>query len=476
LAVASTLLNIWLLVVNWGTERPGEPEIPIGELLSAVAYVAVATIGLVVVRRGDGLVGWLFMIAGVSLAVGAFASEYATYGILTDAGSLPAPEFVAWLGACLWWAGAGLGLTFGVLLYPDGTVPSATWRPVAWCLGANLVVLILLHALTPGPLEGEFQFVVNPFGLDRLGPALVPLRDMTWALLALNAAVSAGSAVARLRGDPGPNRTHIAWLGAAAGVAVVAAPVWGITTDEAGRPPLATAVIVVAVFAVPLAVSAALARSAVLNRSVERLIMVREDERRRIRRDLHDGLGPTLAGVALQVDLARSLLEQDPDGAATTLERVASRVQEAIGDVRRIVDELRPPVLDQLGLVAAIREGAGFLTGRVGGDCSLTVEVNGHLGLLPPVVEEAAFRIVMEAATNACRHGRAHSLRVELTRDAGLHIEVEDDGRGLPAAFAPGVGLQSMRDRAAELGGWCVVEPRSPGGTVVRAFLPLQGP
>lgn len=472
-AVVATLLNLTLLVLNRKTAPGAGPEAGLGEPFLAVAYLAVATLGLVV-RRRDVPIGWVFSTSGLALALGALATEYATYALVTDPGALPAAPVLAWAGAAAWWGGAGFGLTFGVLLYPDGRLPSPSWRPVAVALAASLVVLVLLQALTPGPLDGEYRLVDNPVGLEPVGDVLRPLREVSWALLATSAAAAGSAAIARRRRASGPHRTHLAWLAAAAWLAAVAAPVWGMTKTQGDPPALATAVVVSGVFAVPFAVAAALARTAMLRRSVERLVLAREDERRRIRRDLHDGLGPTLAGIVLQVDLARSLVEQDPATAGETLDRVAARVQRAIADVRRIVDDLRPPVLDQLGLVDAIREGAALLTGpRHDGGPSVSVEVLGHLGPVPPAAEVAAFRIVMEALTNACRHGGATRCRVHLVTEGGLHIRVEDDGRGLPAEVTPGVGLGSMRDRAVELGGRCDVTARPGGGAIVSAFLPV---
>ena len=112
--------------------------------------------------------------------------------------------------------------------------------------------------------------------------------------------------------------------------------------------------------------ASSLAHAATLRRSVDRLVLAREEERRRIRRDLHDGLGPTLAGVALQLDVAKGIVRQDPEAAEAILEGLVGRAKEAIRDIRRLVDDLRPPVLDQLGLVSAIREGTSYLNRRNG--------------------------------------------------------------------------------------------------------------
>jgi signal transduction histidine kinase len=218
--------------------------------------------------------------------------------------------------------------------------------------------------------------------------------------------------------------------------------------------------------------AAALTRD--LQRSRESLVVAREEERRRIRRDLHDGLGPALAGVALGIDAARRTLAADPAVAERTLAELTVEVQSSIADVRRLVYDLRPPTLDHLGLVPALEEYAARLTERGGLDVSVAT---GSLPELPAAVEVAAYRIVTEALTNAARHSGARTGRVSLCVAADqLRLEVLDDGVGLPLsrrAGGTGVGLAAMAERAAELGGRCTVAGGPGGGTQVLALLPL---
>jgi len=211
------------------------------------------------------------------------------------------------------------------------------------------------------------------------------------------------------------------------------------------------------------------ALTAELQRSRERLVTAREEERRRLRRDLHDGLGPLLAGISLKLGAAGNLLRGDPDPAEALLSQLADEAHAAVGDVRRVVDDLRPPALDQLGLVPAIRQQAA----RFDGSLAVTVEASGDLVDLPAAVEVAAFRIATEALTNVARHASATNCRVAIARDGGLEVEVRDDGRGLPAQIVPGVGLSSIRERTAELGGACTIARDPSGGTIVRARLPV---
>jgi signal transduction histidine kinase len=202
----------------------------------------------------------------------------------------------------------------------------------------------------------------------------------------------------------------------------------------------------------------------------QRLVSAHEEERRRLRRDLHDHLGPTLAAQAMQIEAAHDLLRHRPDEAATLLKDVLSLGADAVTEVRRIARGLRPPALDERGLAGAVRQAATELSGPV----PVRV-VADRLPALPAAVEVAAYAIVREALTNVVRHAGARSAEVHIAVDGPtLLVEVTDDGRGLPRAAAGGVGSASMRERAQELGGRCTVAPGPEGGTVVRAWLPVN--
>lgn len=208
--------------------------------------------------------------------------------------------------------------------------------------------------------------------------------------------------------------------------------------------------------------------------SRQRLVAAREEERRRLRRDLHDGLGPSLASLAMRLEAATDLIEDDPGQAADMVGRLADQAREGIGEVRRLVEGLRPPALDQLGLVSALRHRAAE-HGTGAGTVPWTVEAEDDIEPLTAAVEVAAYRIVVEAVTNAQRHSGADRCVVRLSRDHGdLRIEVSDTGAGLAADRRPGVGLSSMRERAEELGGTFEAGDRPGGGTVVRVRLPLD--
>jgi signal transduction histidine kinase len=207
-----------------------------------------------------------------------------------------------------------------------------------------------------------------------------------------------------------------------------------------------------------------------LQRSRELIVAAREEERRRLRRDLHDGLGPTLGGVALRIDTARNLAAKNPQEADRLLKQAREDAGAAVADVRRLVHDLRPPALDDVGLLGAIRQQAARL--RAPG---LTVTVDGEgLDQLPAAVEVAAYRIASEALTNVVRHASATSCRIRLdVTDGELIVEITDDGVGIPSGTPTGVGLVSLRERAAELGGDCRIECPGDRGTTVRARLPM---
>jgi signal transduction histidine kinase len=208
-----------------------------------------------------------------------------------------------------------------------------------------------------------------------------------------------------------------------------------------------------------------------LRAAQERLVLAREDERRRLRRDLHDGLGSTLSGLTFITEAARNLLRSDVAAAESALSQVRGGIQAAVVDVRRIVDGLTPPSLEQLGLAGAVSE----LADRLGRDLpgGMAIEASPRLPPLSAAVEVATFRVAQEALTNVLRHARASACRVTLGHDgSAVLLEVDDDGCGTAAERPGGAGLPGMRERAAELGGELTVVGRPGCGTTVRLRLP----
>jgi signal transduction histidine kinase len=226
----------------------------------------------------------------------------------------------------------------------------------------------------------------------------------------------------------------------------------------------------------------AVSLSSELQASRHRLVSAKEEERRRLRRDLHDGLGPQLAALGLKLDTAHALAETRPEASKAVLGGVKDDIRRTIDDIRRLVYGLRPPALDELGLVAAVRECGTRFDHDGSATPRITVSAPEPLPALPAAVEVAAYWIANEALTNVVRHAHARHCRIDLWLEHDrpvpvLHVLVSDDGTGPPADWRPGVGTESMRERAAELGGAVHVGPAPDGrGTVVHASIPCEPP
>ena len=201
------------------------------------------------------------------------------------------------------------------------------------------------------------------------------------------------------------------------------------------------------------------------------LVELREEERRRIRRDLHDGLGPALAGLTFTLDAVHTSPPR-PGRANALLASATEQTQAMIGDVRRLIYGLRPPALDELGLVESLR---GIASRETSVPITVIVEAPEALPPLPAAVEVAAYRIVQEALTNVARHARARSCTVQISvqPDAVL-LDIADDGQGIAQGPA-GVGLQTMQSAPSseELQDHRLPAPAS---TTVAVRLPRQAP
>jgi two-component system NarL family sensor kinase len=218
-----------------------------------------------------------------------------------------------------------------------------------------------------------------------------------------------------------------------------------------------------------------------LQRAREWLVLAREEERRRLRRDLHDDLAPSLAALGLTAATVGELIPKNPEAAAQVAAKLHTAIRTVVGDVRRLVYDLRPPTLDELGLVEAIREHAARIcaqppaSGAERARLQVLLDVPEQLPPLPAAVEVAAFRLAQEALTNVLRHAQARRCTIRLAYIEGraLALEIVDDGIGLPAQRQAGVGLHTMRERAAELGGVCAIERIGKSGTRVSAWWPI---
>lgn len=205
--------------------------------------------------------------------------------------------------------------------------------------------------------------------------------------------------------------------------------------------------------------------------SRQRIVTAREEERRRIRRDLHDGLGPQLASQTLALEAIAQQMISNPEKAQSILESLQAQAHEAISDVRRLVYDLRPPALDDLGLIGALKQTASRYESH---KLHFKFEIFDMLPDLPAAIETAVFRITQEAMTNVVRHAEAsHCILRLYCTGHDMIVEIEDNGCGLVEGYTPGIGLLAMKERAAELNGDVNIDSLPGGGTLIRTELPL---
>jgi two-component system NarL family sensor kinase len=636
--------------------------------LLTIAYGVVGA--LVAARQPRNPIGWMFCATGFLSALNMLSAGYSLYDQHVMA--IPGGAFARWLTIWVWLPNVLLPFTFLLLLFPDGRLLAARWRPIAWAASLGTAVITIGVALYPGPLETLGQTEANPFGISGGAGFLNALMVVATPFLLVGIFGSIVSVVIRFRHAVGIERAQLKWL-AFAGVTVVAGNVLGgipymiwpddplamevsiIATDITivgivvatgiailryrlwdidivinrtlaygsltalivgmyvlivgsmgalfqtgsslpvsflatgivalsfqplrqhlqhdvnrlmfgerddpyavlGRLSARLETVVAAQVVLPTVVEtvaealklpyAAIAlkegeqfiiaaehvRSSAwertpdgdtdilplvhqsemigqlllaprapgepfsptdrqlletiarqvgiaahnvrltqdLQRSRERLVTTREEERRRLRRDLHDGLGPALAAVSFKLDASANLVGYDPERARTLIVELKAQIQTLLADIRRIAYNLRPPALDQLGLVGALQE---HITSNQAQGLHITLEAPETLPPLAAAVEVAAYRIALEAIHNVNRHAHAQHCWVRLSLCDNLCLEISDDGRGIPDHVHPGVGMVSMRERTEELGGTCVFKNRPGQGACTLVQLPLM--
>ncbi|MEW9550053.1 sensor histidine kinase [Nonomuraea sp. NPDC050783] len=405
----------------------------------------------------------IFLTAGIPLAVVASVLRHQLYGIRLILDRTLVYGTLAVVA----------GLTYSALIWAANSV-AGDYGAVAG-LAAALATGAVFHPVRlrlQRSVDRLFNVERDPYrAADLLSRAVQraddPAAALAEALSIVRSSLGARGAVVEVAGEPAvsfadgepgarPRAVELVWLGERTGRLL-------LTGARQSRQQLA-------VMAKHLAELAHAVRlSTDLRDSRERITATRDEERRRLGRELHDGLGPTLTSVTMTLDEARRRLERDPGSVEELLVRVREEMTATLESVRELVDGLRPPALEELGLPGALRDFARATPGP-----RVDIRADDPLGGLPAGVETAAYRIVQEALTNARRHAHATRVRVTLSRaDGALRVTVADDGVGLPEEPSPGVGLTSMRERAAEIGGTCVIAPRPGGGTEVTAVLPL---
>lgn len=204
--------------------------------------------------------------------------------------------------------------------------------------------------------------------------------------------------------------------------------------------------------------------------SRQTIVTVREEERRRLRGDLHDGLGPTLAAQVFRIGVAQQLVEKSPEKAAALLTDVEIGIRDTLTNVRELVYGLRPAMLDQLGLLGALSDCAKQQEGRV----VVRLDLPGDLPYMSAAVEVAIFRIVQTALDNVTKHAQATYCDIQLiVNKHSITLTIADNGIGIDGLRMPGVGLTSMQERAEELGGTFCIQSLQPHGTWLQVAVPL---
>ncbi len=468
LGIVMGIAAIWLDIANSGeTARVGR-----GWVGAVPGLLMLVTGGILLLRDGTNRVAALLTAAGLGLVVCGLAASWInetapdTHGVVVGIAVIVNQRLSTLAYATL---------PALLAIFPTGHLPRRL-------LGKALAISAVVLALAPGLLRISMPWsaFAGTFGsapslvLTRgrgWGPELSPatwhdLDVISMVCFAISLPLAGAALASRARDAEGLNRLQMrgmAWAGGLAGLLLVGSVSllpYGVTIIAF------TGCVAAMCLAVWIAVRATSA-SHRLEEIRHQLVLEREAERRVLRRELHDGLGPQLAAVKMRIEAAGNFADTDPAASRELLAAAAQEITNAVEEVRRLSRGLGPAAVEDVGLTRALEQ----LTSRFEAcfDCT-------DIGELPPAYEVAVYRIVGEALTNAQRHAHAGRIGVQLSRDAdGLTVRIHDDGVGIPADARSGVGIRSMRTRAEELGGRLEVHS-SPEGCVVTAVLPEVAP
>jgi signal transduction histidine kinase len=455
------------IVVAYAVERGNAPYtlnfLEPADLVVVTVMFSVGVLGTVVLLMRPGhRTGQVMLWSGFCWAMGLVCHAAAVRMVLVRSGAGIVADTATWVATFAFVPAFGL-LTFVPATWPTGRVDGRWLRALAAVAGVALVLMTVAQAFAPDHLDGVRHHVIaNPLGVPILAGPVAVATSVAGVCLAVFAVVSLADLVRRAvssRGDL--RRPYRPVLGALAFATLAAA---GTLPWLGGTKALFVgAGIAVAGSSLAIGVAtAAMGRSERVERARARLVAERETERARLRRELHDGVGPLLAALRLEIDVL---------GGEAATARARMLLCDAIAEVRRISRDLRPVVLDELGLAAALRHQSEVL--EVVGGPTIHVALPDELPVLPDAVEVAVVRIAGEALTNVVRHASAARCVLRLDVGTVIRLEVGDDGVGAASAEF-GVGVRSMMERAAELGGRCEVGEAAGGGTLVKAVLPWQ--
>ena len=434
-------------------------------ILTTVTLYAVGGAVILVARPGHRL-GPLLLAASLAWGLGEGALAYAVHSDPAASGSAAGAAVVGVLGTTL--RGVGwLLLVAGVpLWFPDGRSPFPGLRWPVRLLVAAIGTFAAGTLLSPQPLDRRLSHVSNPFGVpDRWSavPSLLALAGL--GLTAASLVVAVVGLYRRWRTADDRARGALRWFAVAFACPLVLLPLVATPWARGWMFAMVTIPVLVVVVVVALQRRFEDAR--------EGVVRAREEERRRLRRDLHDGLGPALAALTLRVDALRNRSADPALDLDAELVNLRDGIQDVIVDVRRVIEGLRPPALDEVGVAMALEQLAASFESADGLEVEVEVVT---LPSLPAAVESALYRVAQEALTNVARHARASRARLTVTvRREQVCLEVVDDGTGR-VAHTSGVGLTSMRERVEEISGSFRVAGRPGLGTTVLALFPLETP
>lgn len=439
---------------------------PTAATLQLVGAAGIALAGAVLAHHHPGRpVAWLMIGAGLAWAV-TYVS-LATAARLLSSGHPVAPA-AGWVTNWVWVPAHVVSLVL-LLRFPSGRLPGRRWRVVEWAVLAWGALTILTTSVLPGALgAAALEPLTNPVGLRALAPVTEPLLSGLFLVLPLLIVVAATSLVVRWRRAGTRERAALRWLAAVAVVLGLSAPL--ALATHAGEVLQGFAFLLL-----PLAIGAAVLREQLwdldLRRRYDQLRATREQERERLRSELHDSLGPLLGSMSMRAEAARNVLHSsgDVERVDALLASIGSATEGALDEVRRLIDDLGPRAAHDHDLAPAI---AAHLESY---EDHFPVTLSVAPDPLPALEERAAgtaYLIVVEAVRNAVRHSGGTRAEVRLTaKGDDLTVEVQDDGCGLDDA-PEGVGRSSMRRRAAEVGGRLTSGTAPEGGTFVTVALP----
>lgn len=453
-ALAVGLSYTWgvLSAARWRTPRALSVLAGISTLVMALAF---ATLPTVTIEQGDASHNPLALPLSPSLAVvgtvSTAALAFAAIATLVLGATSPARRRVAWpvaTAALLGLAGVGAGAA------------ANQWAPLVQSLTVPLLPLAIAVTVWGATSRGIRRANAQLEGAADPASALTAtLAEIRVDLELAGIAVAVEDEVIARVGQPGGHRIPLVHLGRIEGY-LHTSPMDEDAAAEVER--------------LAPSIAAVLASARLIDevrRSRAELTVAREEERRRVRHDLHDEVGPLLSAVVLQADVADMTLEHAPERSRESIAHVRGAGADAVRALRRIVRDLHPVAVDDLGLVGALEE----LAARLSGEASVRVTANPALmPRLSAAVEVALYRVAAEATGNAVRHAGASAVQIALTVDgAAVTLTVSDDGRGFDVnGVSPGVGLESMRQRAKELDGTFSVSS-GVDGTSLCASIPI---